>query len=235
MPPGYFFTRIAALFVQQQKQHNPPLPVDSLPIITLNSPNDESQILLFKYWETWYETMHLFAIANRFDEKIIVTNMNGFTSNYSVDELVPYQSTSDGTIDVDLYNGIQQKWSDRENHNHVPMHIATEYAIDSVNSNTFTDYQASQQYFMNPASNVRIVVFGHTHLPRIDAEINLDGKKCIYANSGTWIDNNTNAPTTMNFVVITPQNADASSQTQVKLYNFEKEVVTLMGEESVRY
>ncbi|MBC8185056.1 metallophosphoesterase [candidate division KSB1 bacterium] len=235
MPPGYFFTRIAALFVQQQKQHNPPPPVDSLPIITLNSSSDESQILLFKYWKTWYETMHMFAINNKFDEKIIVTNMNGFTDNYSVDELVPFQSSPDGYIDVDLYKGIQEKWTDRENHNHVAVHIKTEYAVDSVMSNTFTDHQANQQYFLNAASDKRIVVFGHTHVPRIDAGISHDGKKCIYANSGTWIDNNTNALTTMNFVVITPQNADASSQTQVKLYNFENEVVTLMGEDAVRY
>ena len=64
--------------------------------------------------------------------------------------------------------------------------------------------------------------------------INNHSKKCIYANSGTWIDNNPN-PTTMNFVVITPQTVDASSQTLVKLYNFEHEVVTLMVNSSTRY
>ena len=39
----------------------------------------------------------------------------------------------------------------------------------------------------------------------------------------------------MNFVVVTLQNADASSQTVVKLYNFENEVVTKMAEDSLRY
>ena len=39
----------------------------------------------------------------------------------------------------------------------------------------------------------------------------------------------------MNFVVITPQSSDASSQTLVKLYNFENEVVTEMAEDSIRY
>jgi len=235
MPPGYFFTRIAALFVEQQNQPNPPPPGDTLPVVTPNDSGNSSQILLFKYWETWYETMKMFPIGNKFNEEIIITNINGFTGNFSVDELVPYQSSPGGYIDVDLYKGIQEKWTDRENHNHVAVPIKTEYAVDSVMSNTYTDYQASQQYFLNPASDKRIVVFGHTHVPRIDAAISHDGKKCIYANSGTWIDNNTNAPTSRNFVVITPQNGDDSSQTQVKLYNFEKEVVTLMGEESVRY
>ncbi|MBI9038746.1 MAG: metallophosphoesterase [Bacteroidales bacterium] len=235
LPPGYFFTRIAALYVEQQKQPTPPPPVDSLPKITPNSSGDSSQNLLFKYWETWYTTMKMFSIGNKFDEDIIITNMNGFTGNFSVDELVPYQSSPGGYIDVYLYKGIQEKWIYRENHNHVAVPIKTEYAVDSVMSNSFTDYQASQQYFLNPASGVRIVVFGHTHVPRIESAISHDGKKCIYANSGTWIDNNTNAPTTMNFVVITLQSDEPSTQTLVKLYNFENEVVTLMGEESTRY
>ncbi len=52
----------------------------------------------------------------------------------------------------------------------------------------------------------------------------------------TWIDHNkVGAATTMNFVVITPQNTDDSSQTMVKLYNYEGEVVTKMAEDSLRY
>jgi len=87
---------------------------------------------------------------------------------------------------------------------------------------------------MNPNSNKRIVVFGHTHDAKIISSENYNGQKSIYANSGTWIDHNPNK-TTMNFVVITPQNDDASSQTYVKLYNFENEVVTIMAEDSLRY
>ena len=68
----------------------------------------------------------------------------------------------------------------------------------------------------------------------MDAPENYDNQKCIYVNSGTWIDKNPNK-TTMNFVVITPQSVDVSSQTLVKLYNFEKEVVTKMAEDSLRY
>jgi hypothetical protein len=38
----------------------------------------------------------------------------------------------------------------------------------------------------------------------------------------------------LNFIVITPQNTDASSKTMAKLYNFMNEVVTPMAEDSVR-
>ncbi len=230
LPPGYFFTRIATLYVIQ----NRPKPMDTLPVITQNISGDESQDLLFRYWKKWALTMKMFPLKNRFDEAIIQTNINGFTGNYSVNDLVPYQNTPGGWIQVNLYNGIQDHWETRQTLNNVPIHITTAEAIDSVISSTETDHQAVLQYFMNPASDKRIVVFGHTHEPKMLASKNFLNKKCIYANSGTWIDHNP-GKTTMNFVVITVQGDEVSSQTLVKLYNFENEMVTKMAEDSLRY
>ena len=115
----------------------------------------------------------------------------------------------------------------------VPIPISQ--AIANAGKGSESEFQATNQYFLNPNSDKRIVIFGHTHDPKIIASTNLSGQKCIYANSGTWIDHNTVAPTTMSFVVITPQNATASSQTYVKLYNFENEVITTMAQDSIRY
>lgn len=230
LPPGYFFTRIGALYVTQGR-----LSVgEKLPVVTQNISGGESQDLLFRYWKTWEMSVKLFPIKNKFNEKIILTNVDGFKGSYSVNDLAPYQSSPGGVIDVNLYNGIQDNWEARQTLNNVPIHITTAEAIDSVNSATYTDYLAKLQYFLNPNSDKRIVVFGHTHDPKIGAPKNVDNKKCIYVNSGTWIDHNPGR-TTMNFVVITPQNNDASSQTFVKLYNFENEVVTKMAEDSLRY
>jgi UDP-2,3-diacylglucosamine pyrophosphatase LpxH len=230
MPPGYFFTRIAALCVKQGHQ----TPGDTTPIVTQNITGGNSQDLMYRYWKDWYMTLNLFPITNRFDENLIVTNMNGFTGTFKINDLVPYQTTPGGFINVNLYNGCQDNWEQRQTHNNVPVHIDAPLAIDSVNSNTFTDYQAYQQYFANPSSGVRLVVFGHTHMPKITVYQNLSNEKCVYANSGTWIDNNPNL-TTMHFVVITPQSASATSQTLVKLYNFENQVVTKMDENSLRF
>jgi len=230
LPPGYFFTRIAALYVIQGRKPAG----DILPIITQNISGGESQDLLFRYWKKWVLTAKMFPIANMFSEAIIHTNVNGFKGTYSVNDLVPYQSSPEGFIKVNLYNGIQDNWEARQTLNNVPIHITTKEAIDSVISNTETDRQAILQYFMNPASDKRIVVFGHTHEPKIGTSENYENKKCVYVNSGTWIDHNP-GKTTMNFVVITPQSADVSSQTLVKLYNFENEIVTKMSENALRY
>ena len=211
-----------------------PKAADTLPVVTPNPSWNESQNLLYKYWTTWKGSVDMFPIPYRFDDKFIVTNINGFTGNYSVDDVVPFQLSPGGFIDVALYHGILEKWDARQTHNNVPVHIKTGLAIDSVVSATFAYHQASVQYFMNTASDKRIVIFGHTHQPRMVAGTGSKGEKCIYANSGTWIDYNPDQ-TTMNFVVITPQNTVASSQTFVKLYNFENEVVTEMDENSIRY
>jgi hypothetical protein len=62
--------------------------------------------------------------------------------------------------------------------------------------------------------------------------MNHANEKSIYANSGTWIDHNAS---TANFIVITPQDTKSSSQTYVRLYNFENEVLTKMAEDSLHY
>jgi len=230
MPPGYFFTRIAALHVAQNK----PQPGDTIPLVTPNISGDESQNSLFAYWKLWEWTINHFTIKEKLDEKIIVTNVDGFTKTYAVNDLLPYQSTPGGQLDVNLFKGIQDTWNQRQIINRVAINIPVSQAIARASSVEETDNQAKVQYFMNPNSDKRIVIFGHTHVAKIISSNNYNGQKSIYANSGTWIDNNPNL-TTMNFVVITPQNNNASSQTYVKLYNFEGEVATKMAEDSLRY
>lgn len=114
------------------------------------------------------------------------------------------------------------------------MPITAGEAIAFAGSSSGTDTMAVIQYFQNPVSDKRIVIFGHSHCAKIKSYLNHDQQKSIYANSGTWLDHNLNGSTTMNFIVITPQSSDAASQTYVNLYNFENKVVTLMAKDSVR-
>jgi len=231
LPPGYFYTRIAVLYVMQK----PVTPADTPPVVTQNTSGDTSQKMLYVYWYVWSKALTSYPIANKFDEKIIVTNVNGFKGNYAVNDILPYQTTPGGVIDVKFYKGIQDSWTERQTRNQVAIPIPVSQAIANSGKSSESEFQATNQYFMNPNSDKRIVIFGHTHDPKILASTNYNGEKCIYANSGTWIDHNGVAPTTMSFVVITPQSAAASSQTYVKLYNFENEVITTMAQDSIRY
>jgi UDP-2,3-diacylglucosamine pyrophosphatase LpxH len=229
LPPGYFFTRIAVQHV-----------VEDLPIaegvvvpITPNATGNESQSSLYRYWNIWAWAANYFTINENFDEKIIATNIDGYTENYSINDLLPYQTTTGGVIDVNLYKGIQDSWTERQVLNHVEVNISTEHAITTVLDAAETDNQAQTQYFLNPNSNKRIVVFGHSHAPIIITSENHKGEKSIYANSGTWIDHNPRGATST-FVVITPQNNEPSSETSVKLYNFQDEVIIEMATDSLK-
>ncbi len=230
MPPGYFFTRIAALHMLE----NATQPGDPMQIVTPNVSGDNSQGLLFAYWKLWEWAMNHLPINENLDEKIIVTNVDGFTEKYSVNDLLPYQQKSGGQLNVKLYKGIQDTWNERQILNEVPVNIPVAQAIARASVAEETDDQAKAQYFMNPKSDKRIVIFGHTHEAKIIPSLNYQGQKSIYANSGTWIDKNPKL-TTMNFVVITPQDAATTSQTYVRLYNFENDIITKMSEDFLRY
>ncbi len=231
MPPGYFITRIATQFVIQ----NCTTAGDTIPLVTPNNTGDESQYLTYLYWRSWKTVLITYPVLNKFNEKMIVTNINGFTANYSINDLLPYQLISGSTIDVNLFKGIQDTWKERQILNKVGVEIPTAQALAKAGSTTETDNQAVMQYFMNPFNQKRIVVFGHTHAAKINVCQNYKGIKTIYANTGTWIDHNLQGPTTNNFVVITLQNSNVSTQTHVKLYNYQNEIVTKMAEDSLRY
>jgi predicted phosphodiesterase len=91
----------------------------------------------------------------------------------------------------------------------------------------FLDDQSKIQYFQNPLSNVRVVIFGHTHKPMVKSLKNLDGKDCIYANSGTWEDLKTRDKSAaidqdaqkMNFIIVAPVNSD-KRKLHIGLYQY---------------
>jgi UDP-2,3-diacylglucosamine pyrophosphatase LpxH len=230
-PPGYFFTRIAALHVLQ----NRPPPGDTIKTVIPNGSGGESQELLYYYYKMWEWAIEWLTIINKFDENMIVTNVDGFTDTYSVNDFLPYQTTPGATIDVNLYKGIQDSWEQRQTYNNVAVHIPTKQAILGSADEYLSDNQAKVQYFLNPSSQKRIVIFGHTHSAKIEVSYNLQSEKCIYANSGTWIDHNNLGKSTMDFIVITIQNRDPSSQTLVRLYNFQNESAAIIAEDSLRY
>ena len=212
LPPGYFFTRIATLSVVEGH----PEPSKIRPAVTPNSLG-ESQNLEFIYWKVWNALMNELPIREDFEEKIIRTNIDGFTETYAMSDLMPRQATEGGVIDVNLFKGIQDTWDERQTLNRVAVKIPVREALVKSASSAGLDEQAIVQYFHNPASDKRIVIFGHSHESRMIPSETHDGKSAVYINSGTWIDKN--ATPTMTFVVIAPQ----ASSRYAGLYHYSHE------------
>lgn len=212
LPPGYFFTRIATSSVVEGH----PATSNTLPNITPNT-KDESQYGSFLYAETWKGLLSALPVKEKFTDKVIKTNIDGYTKDYAINDILPHQDSSNGTIDVNLYKGIQDTWDQRQTLNGVNVKIPTKEAITKAADIAFTDAQAKTQYFDYDASK-KIVVFGHSHAACLLPFSNLKNEKTIYANTGTWIDNAQGYPT-MTFVVISPPKAGSAPEF-VNLYKY---------------
>lgn len=229
-PPGYFYGRIAA-----NSFTNPTTPEEAtpVPIVTLNnataSAEDRSKFVYYKIWEGVLKS--LIYVKDNFDEKIYkTTNVGNFTEDYAMNDILPHNTTPDGGLQINLYNDLftQKNWEARLRYNNADVMTGIDSAIYGSLHTEFIDEQSNTQYFQNPNySNVRIVLFGHTHQPMIKNYTNLNGKPCIYANSGTWVDKKTRNKNenidqdaiNMNFLMLYPTSSD-SNRMQISLYQY---------------
>ena len=211
LPPGFFVTKIATTSDLEKNLPTGEVPQDSYDSL------DQSQQHYFYYWGAWRIVMAKKPVKDSWDDKIIKTGIDGYTDSYAINDLIPHHTGNNGPLDVNLYKGIQDTWDDRQTANNVPVHIWTTTAITAGAIDLVLDAQAVSQYFLNPDSNKRIVVFGHTHKALIYPFANLKLQKTVYANSGTWVDK---GDPTMTFVVIIPQKSSESTTEYITTYQY---------------
>lgn len=90
-----------------------------------------------------------------------------------------------------IYDGLwpQATWEHHQDINNVPVKMPYIAAVLSGGVDPVLDSFAPYQYFDNPKSNKRIVVFGHTHKGLMNVFDDVEDKgKCVYVNTGCWID-----------------------------------------------
>lgn len=182
LPPGYFFTRIATSSVVQGH----PASSNTFPDINYDK-NDPMQELLYLYYQTWKAILVTLPIKQKLSDKVMLTNIDGFTANYCVNDVLPRVNPTTGKLEVVLFDNMLATWDQRQTMNGVKVKTPVKDAIIGANDSHLTDDQSKYQYFDTDPS-IKIVIFGHTHEARILKYKNLEGKKTIYANSGTWID-----------------------------------------------
>lgn len=237
LPAGYFFTRIAVNSVTNYPSASEIVPVRN---VTLNSA-DETQINTFIYYNMWKSILKsLIPVKDNYDDKIIVTNIGKFKGSYSINDIIPFNKP-DGTIDMNLFSGVcsQSNWEKRLAYNNVPVITSAKSAIPGSLHTTFLDSMSNVQYFQNKNSQVRIVVFGHTHAPMIMSFKNTNGEACIYANSGTWIDKKIKNGEVvdqdienMDFVVIAPLPND-EGMIKVERFKYKRGIHVSMESKSI--
>lgn len=243
LPPGYFFARIAAnSFVNQIAKSA----ATQVPAITLNSTTLEQKAKYLYYYGWKYCLDNLIWVNDNFDEKIIVTHLDGFTDTLSVKDILPYNDEN-GLIQTKMYKDAftQENWNKRLRYNNVPVMTNVADAVIGSLKTQFIDNMSNVQYFNNPQSNVRIVVFGHTHIPMMRTYTNAQGEACVYVNTGTWEDKKLRTldaengvsvdqdSMNMDFAVITPRDDDKSA-IYVGLYKYNYGTFTRVADQSIK-
>ncbi|WP_434501739.1 metallophosphoesterase [Prevotella sp.] len=224
--PGYFFARIAAnSFVN-------PIAIGNrtrVPDVVLNNKKDPEQVSKYVYYKLWKQVLDSVIYVNdNFDDKIITTNVDNFTKTYSINDVLPYNDAN-GNIQMKMYNGLftQEAWNNRMKANDVKVMTPIDSAIIGSLKTQYVDDQSYTQYFSSvDKQNIRVVIFGHTHIPKM-ISYNKNNHSCVYANTGTWEDrksrirnNNIDQDSiNMNFVVITP-NKTNHKMLNIKLYKY---------------
>lgn len=224
--PGYFFARIAAnSFVN-------PIAIENrtrVPDVVLNNKKDPEQVSKYVYYKLWKQVLDSVIYVNdNFDDKIITTNVDNFTKTYSINDVLPYNDAN-GNIQMKMYNGLftQEAWNNRMKANDVKVMTPIDSAIIGSLKTQYIDDQSYTQYFSSvDKQNIRVVIFGHTHIPKM-ISYNKNNHSCVYANTGTWEDrksriknNNIDQDSiNMNFVVITP-NKTNHKMLNIKLYKY---------------
>lgn len=90
-----------------------------------------------------------------------------------------------------IYDGLwpQATWEEHQRINNVGREMPYLAAVLSGGVDAVLDSFAAYEFFDNPESNKRIVVFGHTHKGLMNVFEDVEEKgKCIYVNTGCWID-----------------------------------------------
>lgn len=84
--------------------------------MVLNDKNSPEQVSKYYYYTLWKLVLeNLIYVNDKFDDKIITTNIDNFTKTYSINDILPYNS-ADGSIQMNMYNGLftQTAWDSRQ-------------------------------------------------------------------------------------------------------------------------
>ena len=215
LSPGFFVSKIAC---SSDVEKN--LPVTFYRQQTTDyfrSLGAQSGNYYLSYWAAWQIIMSKKPVKEAWVEKVIKTGIDGFTDTYAINDLIPGYDEKNGPLNVTLYKGIVDKWYDRQKINNVPVQILPELAIAAGAINWVLDDLTLVEYFLNTSSNKRIVVFGHTHEPKIWSVLNHNARWSIYVNSGTWVDT---ADPSCSFVTIIPKKDNSAVTETVTVWQY---------------
>lgn len=194
-PPGYFYARMGASWVME----NRPKIKKNYPVLTkVPDSTNTDQMGAYMYAKILEGLFNRITVKSGFEDKVFALNTCGFHGSYSLKDMYPVEQP-DGTISAPLlFQNFQRSWEERQEMNDVWAKIPFQEAGSGAIEHKYFYSCAEKQYLDRQDASYDVVVFGHTHIP----DFQQNGRK-FYINSGTWVDHNSDYPqATRTFAVI---------------------------------
>ncbi len=221
LPPGYFVARLYAQGMMDQGS-------------ALKGTNEMNGSFEF---ETAWTVAYLYTIAHfgmplpqGDSANILMGGIDGYSDPMSFD----------GSRQMYAAN-IEDLWGATQTQNKVP--VPTECCFHAIwNGHSDLFGAATTEYILQPPApdTYKVIAFGHTHRPEIEAYLENEKIISIYANSGSWLDADASDYKVRTFLSIKPADWTGSQMDVVSLYQYNRDneegdnyKPVLLGEESV--
>lgn len=199
LPPGFFVSRLDAQGLKDRIA------------ATLIAKKDAAAGLEFLLaWTLAYEyvVVHYTMTVHPDSANILMTGIDGYPGPCSFNGI------------RDMYNSsIEEQWPATQMMNGTPVPIPVAMAL----LNSMSDLFLTAIYeYMSPLAPVKykVVVFGHTHDPVLKVYSNGTEPQGIYANSGSWINQELSSKPVRTYLLIWPGSFTDTGSDRVGLYQF---------------
>jgi UDP-2,3-diacylglucosamine pyrophosphatase LpxH len=112
LPPGYFFTRIAASSVEQKY----PSVEKAYTSVADPGESDTSQYGAYLYYRMWMWTMNYFPVNEDLDDPVMDAGFGGFPELVSISDVLP-AADAEGKITARLFPNFQDNWEEIQTRN----------------------------------------------------------------------------------------------------------------------
>jgi hypothetical protein len=199
LPPGYFVSRLDAEgLMEQGMHHNKEAKAASSEVEFLTAWTTATEYLKYKY--------SLTVAAD--SANILMGGVDGYTTPFSFN----------GVRDMYAAN-IETNWPSTETTNNVPVTMPVLMAI--LDGSLDLSFTAAYEYMQLQApGQYKIVAFGHTHIPMLKVYPPGNQYTGIYANTGSWVNEDVSSKPVRTFLVIKPGAWTGSDLDVVSLFQY---------------
>ena len=205
LPPGYFFARVGVQSVAEgvylDKDRRAACRKD-LPELPKPNPSDELACAAYAYWKVWADIINdWYPVEEGMDDAFVKVAVDGLAGEFSLNDLLPSMQP-DGSLSAPLYRDLVNNWDEVQRRNLVPAPVSAAHSLKHAADNEERIEELPARVYFDVDPTVDVVVFGHTHVPGYKDFTGYDRPK-VFANSGTWVDDNMDDPAnTATFVLV---------------------------------